>query len=182
MAAKSAIWDDIERDLECAANEAAKAVVKARSLDDAKTAFSDDAREDRERAIGSHLHNSYGGMESAVERIVRLFDKELPTGANYHIELIDRASRPIHGVRPAVISADTATDLHRLRTFRHVFRTAYGRFDYQRAKENVPVVERCMTSFSKDVTAFGREVGLLRRPLSKAKNGRRAKKNSGGGA
>ena len=91
------------------------------------------------------LHNCYSAVERALERLIVAFDGGLPSGRNYHADLIERAAAPLVGVRPAVVSRRLAADLHRLRQFRHAFRNAYGDYDYTRAAENVPIAERAMT-------------------------------------
>jgi hypothetical protein len=120
-----------------------------------------DVRYDREIAIGSMLHNCFGAMESALERLVLAIDGGLPTGSDFHAELIRRASTPIDGLRPAMISPSLAADLQQLRRFRHAFRRAYGDFDYARAGGNVPIASRAVTDLSAQLTEFAEAVGLV---------------------
>jgi hypothetical protein len=119
-----------------------------------------DVRIDREYAIGAMLHNAYGAMESALERLIQAVDGDLPSGAAYHAELVRRAARAVNGVRPAIISRTTATELQRLRAFRHAFRHAYDGYDYARAAENVPLAERVTGRFRDEITRFATTIGL----------------------
>jgi len=150
-----ALWADISRDLEAATRYAETAIRRAASLDANPEGMDDDAREDREAAIGLLLHNCYGAMESVLERIIQAVDGALPTSPSYHSDLIRRAQTAIEGVRPALISASTARGLQKLRAFRHVFRHAYDGYDYSRAAENVSIAEATVPAFCKDIRSFG---------------------------
>lgn len=79
------------------------------------------------RAAGSILHDFYSGTERLFERVATAIDSSLPTGSNWHVELLDRMSYPIPGVRPSVISDDVRQRLSDYLRFRHVFRNVYGR-------------------------------------------------------
>jgi hypothetical protein len=50
----------------------------------------------------------------------------MPTGANWHQELLQQMSAELPGVRPTVISSSLAADLERFRGFRHVVRNVYA--------------------------------------------------------
>jgi hypothetical protein len=151
-----ALWADISRDLEAATRYAETAIRRAASLDANPESMDDDAREDREAAIGLLLHNCYGAMESVLERIIQVVDGALPTSPSYHSDLIRRAQTAIEGVRPALISASTARGLQKLRAFRHVF---YDGYDYCRAAENVSIAETTVPAFCKDIRSFGQAAG-----------------------
>ena len=79
-----------------------------------------EARFDRERAVGSLIHDCYTAMEAALERLIDAVDGDRPKGGDYHAQLIERAAAALAGLRPAIVSAETARDLHALRGFRHV--------------------------------------------------------------
>jgi uncharacterized protein YutE (UPF0331/DUF86 family) len=150
-----ALWADITRDLDAATRYAETAVRRAASLEDHSEDMDDDAREDREAAIGLLLHNCYGAMESVLERIIQAVDGALPTSPSYHSDLIRRAQVAIEGIRPALISTNTAHGLQKLRAFRHVFRHAYDGYDYDRAAENVSIAEKTVPAFCKEIRDFG---------------------------
>ncbi len=164
MAANPALWADILRDLGAALTNVRDLAERARSLEERGAAMPADIRLDREIAIGSMLHNCYGAMESALERLVTSVDGSLPTGRSYHAEPIRRAAAPVPGVRPAMISSRLAADLQRLRQFRHTFRNAYGGYDYARAAENVPIATRAAEEFEAEVSAFAAAIGLIETP------------------
>jgi hypothetical protein len=163
MGANPALWADVQRDLAAARANVAGAVARAASLA-AGGAIDDDFRLDREIAVGSMLHNCYSAVERALERLIVAFDGGLPSGRNYHADLIERAAAPLVGVRPAVVSRRLAADLHRLRQFRHAFRNAYGDYDYTRAAENVPIAERAMTLVEIEFANFAAATGMTEDP------------------
>ena len=78
------------------------------------------------RGLGSILHDFYTGIEQIMERIATTFDGELPAGANWHMQLLDRMTSEIESVRPAVLSSDLADALRPYLRFRHLFRNIYG--------------------------------------------------------
>lgn len=160
MVANPALWADVQRDLDAARTNIRNAALRADALH-AGGELPDDLRLDREYAIGLMLHNGYGAMECALERLVQAVDGGLPNGAAYHAELIRRAAAPVAGLRPAMITPETASRLQKLRSFRYALRHAYDGYDYKRAAENVPVAVAVEDSFRTDMTDFARSMGIL---------------------
>lgn len=78
------------------------------------------------RAAGSLLHDFYTGLEKIFQRIALRVDGDLPTGEDWHLQLLLRMATPIDGVRPRVISDDQMQQLEEYLRFRHVFRNLYG--------------------------------------------------------
>lgn len=99
MAANPALWADVQRDLEVARKNATDLLARAEALKRGAAELPPDLRLDREIAIGVMLHNCFGAMESALERLIEAVDGSLPTGRNYHAELIRRAAAPVPEVR-----------------------------------------------------------------------------------
>jgi len=149
-------WADVSRDLEVAMAEARQAVAKDVTL----PGLPDAQREDRELAIGKHLHDAYSAAEKALERVLELVDGELPAGRHFHRDLLARAARAVAGRRPAIISAATAEELDLLLSFRHVFRHQYGRFNYGRAQANVATAGEVMPKLREEVAALAVALGL----------------------
>lgn len=71
------------------------------------------------------LHRYYTAIETALERIERLF-AALPAGPEWHSELLDGAALELPGVRPAILLPSTVAELRELLKFRHFFRHAYA--------------------------------------------------------
>ncbi len=75
-------------------------------------------------SMGYQLHNLYGAFEQLFEEVARFFENQIDE-ARYHADMIRRMQLEIEGIRPALLSAETASDLDELRRFRHLFRHAY---------------------------------------------------------
>lgn len=72
-----------------------------------------------------NLHGWYTGLEAALERVARLLDQTVPTGASWHTDLLAQMQLEVPGVRPAIVPVASLRKLHELRRFRHFFRNAY---------------------------------------------------------
>ncbi len=75
-------------------------------------------------SMGYQLHNLYGAFEQLFEEVARFFENQIDE-ARYHADMIRRMQLEIEGIRPALLSTETASDLDELRRFRHRFRHAY---------------------------------------------------------
>ncbi len=75
--------------------------------------------------MGYQLHNLYGAFEQLFEEVARFFESRIE-GIQHRAELIRRMQLEIAGIRPALLAAETASDLDELRRFRHLFRHAYA--------------------------------------------------------
>jgi hypothetical protein len=152
-------WSDVARDLDLAGLQAGQAVAKHATL----AAVPADLLPDRQVAIGKHVHDAYSAAEQALERLIAAVDGDLPSGRRFHQDLIDRASRPLDGVRPAIIAPETARDLRALLRFRHAFRHVYDVFDYELAAPNVALAATAIPRLRTEVTAFAAGLGLAPR-------------------
>lgn len=152
-----AIWSDVAADLALAVAEARRAKQKAGALG----ALPEALREDRELAVGKHLHDAYSAAEKALERLVALLDGALPQGRSFHQDLLDRAARPLPGVREALISEATRRDMRRLLAFRHVYRHPYGQYLHALAEPNVTLGAEAIPRLAGEVEAAARAAGLL---------------------
>lgn len=72
------------------------------------------------------LHHAYGAVEAALTRVARCFEGTLPSGSDWHQELLLTTSLEIPGIRPAVLSQGSLAGLRSLLGFRHFFRHAYA--------------------------------------------------------
>lgn len=80
----------------------------------------------RVRAAGSVLHDFYTGVEKIFRRIAVRIDQDLPTGEDWHIQLLQRMAVPVEEIRPRVIDEKLESDLEEYLRFRHLFRNIYG--------------------------------------------------------
>ena len=119
------------------------------------------------RAIGSILHDFYGGIERIFRRIAEGMDGELPKGDDWHIELLQRMTSEIPGVRTAAISPALAEELDDFLRFRHLFRNVYG-FQLRWAKFSAlakkmgPILQR----FREEIEAFLKFLGALEKGMA----------------
>jgi hypothetical protein len=75
--------------------------------------------------VALNLHGFYSGVERIFEDIARTIENSLPSGAEWHSDLLAQMADEIEGVRPAVISPESHTCLDVYRGFRHVVRNVY---------------------------------------------------------
>lgn len=100
----------------------------------------------RVRAAGSVLHDFYTGVEKIFRRIAMRIDQDLPTGEDWHVQLLQRMAVPVEGIRPEVIDETLENSLEEYLRFRHLFRNMYG-FDlkWERCR---PLAERLNKTFA----------------------------------
>lgn len=77
-----------------------------------------------EEAVANRLHNLYMGAEHIFKRIAKSIDGELPTGEQWHKDLLTQMSSP-HEDRPPVIDDELRTKLLGFLQFRHFYREGY---------------------------------------------------------
>lgn len=139
-----------------AREQVAKAVARDASL----AGLPDPVREDRELAIGKHLHDAVRAVEQALERVVGEIDGDLPRGRSYRRDLLDRAARPLPDRHPPIIGAETRRTLGLLIAYRQAFRHSYGAFDYTLAAPNVPTAALAVPRAAEEIEAFGSAIGM----------------------
>ena len=105
--------------------------------------------------VALNLHGYYTGVEHIFEDISRTMDASLPTGSEWHLDLLLQVSSEIDGIRPAVISRATRECLDEYRGFRHVVRNVYA-FNLRpvRMKELVDRLHLCFLAVYHDLDAF----------------------------
>jgi hypothetical protein len=82
------------------------------------------------------LHHAYGAVESLLVRVARYIEGALPTGPDWHVELLESMALELEDVRPRVISDTSLGLLRSLLAFRHFFRHGYAiALDAERLEE-----------------------------------------------
>jgi hypothetical protein len=102
----------------------------------------------------------YTGIESILKVIADDVDRHLPSGSDWHAELLLAMSLEVPGTRPAVLSLETKRLLDELRKFRHAARNNYpldltdeGVFaNLERLRRAMPLVERDLVAFEAAMT------------------------------
>ncbi len=91
------------------------------------------------------LHHLYGAIEAIIERSLKLFDGSNPHGQDWHMRLLESASRELPEVRPIILPQNDTVD--ELRRFRHRLRK---RYDVDTVPERLhPVIQSAITSWPK---------------------------------
>ncbi|MFO7876849.1 MAG: hypothetical protein R6U55_09755 [Desulfovermiculus sp.] len=105
--------------------------------------------------VALNLHNFYTGVEAVFEDIGRTIDNALPTGGNWHQELLQQMAAQLEDLRPAVISQETRTCLDEYRAFRHLVRNVYT-FNLRpsRVAELAVSVQECFGLIASDLEEF----------------------------
>ena len=75
--------------------------------------------------VALNLHAFYSAIEKIFEDIARTIEVSVPSGPDWHRDLLIQMSAEIPGTRPPVISRDTRLVLDEFRGFRHVVRNIY---------------------------------------------------------
>lgn len=112
----------------------------------------DDFRVD---ATAINLHGLYSGVERVFELIADRVDGSVPSGSNWHRELLIQMASEVPGIRQPVISSDLFAHLDRLRGFRHVVLNVYTYVldprQIQLLLDDLPVT---MTAFTRELEQF----------------------------
>ncbi len=107
-----------------------------------------------EKSIATDLANVYSGIERIFERIAREVDRHIPTGEEWHKNLLAQmaAQRP---ERVPVISEQTFLRLENLLKFRHVVNNIYGEeLIYEQTEPHAKSIDALFASVSQDLNIF----------------------------
>ena len=106
-------------------------------------------------SLAYQLHNLYSAFEDLFRLVANHFENHIADPTGWHKELLKRMKTPIPGVRPAFVSLEALELLDGLRSFRHVFRHAYG-FDLEPEKVRI-VLQKALKLkgiYKRDLLAF----------------------------
>ena len=111
-------------------------------------------RRSLEAFVARHLFDFYKGLESIFQRIAREVDRNLPSGKEWHEDLLQQMTES-SAIRPAVLSQETDAELQNLRGFRHVFLYIYAdELDYEQTLENAERVKTLFPRISAELDIF----------------------------
>jgi len=106
-------------------------------------------------AVALNLHSFYNGLERSFEAIARRIDGGLPSGPEWHYELLLQMAAELKTVRPRVIAPDTRACLDDYRRFRHAVRHIYAfNLDPQRVAALAGGLPTCFARVKHDLDAF----------------------------
>jgi hypothetical protein len=77
-------------------------------------------------SVALNLHDFYVGTERIFEHIASSIDRSLPSGSDWHRELLRQMTVDVPGLRPAVVGNETAKAVDEYLRFRHVVRNVYA--------------------------------------------------------
>ncbi len=111
----------------------------------------------RDRMALMHaLQAAHTSAEKALQRVLRILDEDQPVGEDWHRTLIARLAKPLSGehARPAVLSAEVASDLDETRRFRHIAMRSYGTFDARKTVPSIDAARRLATTLAAEIRRF----------------------------
>ena len=107
------------------------------------------------RAAGSVLHDFYSGVEKIFRRIASKIDRDVPSGDDWHVDLLMRMAIPINGIRPRVISEELKEQLGEYLRFRHLFRNIYGfELKWERCKNLGTMLRKVLAAYQAEIREF----------------------------
>jgi hypothetical protein len=106
-------------------------------------------------AVALNLHSFYTGVERVFEDIARVLDDDVPSGANWHIDLLTQMAEEIENARPAIIEQETKNSLDLYRGLRHIVRNVYA-FNLRPARLNELTndLPSCFENVKRDLSLF----------------------------
>jgi hypothetical protein len=78
------------------------------------------------KAVAYDLHGFYTGLERIFRSVANTIDDRVPSGDNWHTELLEQMTMEIEGVRPALLSTEVRNLLDEFMRFRHRVRNIYS--------------------------------------------------------
>lgn len=91
-------------------------------------------------SVAFDLQSFYQGLERIFLLVAGNIDGAVPSGENWHRELLDQMARELPGRRPAVISESSRDLLQAFRRFRHLARNIYA-FDLEPERVRSSLIE-----------------------------------------
>lgn len=105
-------------------------------------------------AAAAFLSQFYSGIENILKRICKFYEIPLPSGNNWHYELIKKfqiTESPL----PILFDKELANLIASYRKFRHVFFHGYGfQLEWDRMQEGIDKVEIVLEAFKRNVIRF----------------------------
>jgi len=106
-------------------------------------------------AFAAMLHSFYTGIEKGLLRVASQADGGAPGDAGWHRLLLEQMSRPLPGIRPAVLSPASVRLLDEYLGFRHRFRNLYAfDLDWERVRPLLEALDPVWAAVAADLRAF----------------------------
>lgn len=105
-------------------------------------------------ALGSVLHSFYNGLENIFVRIAKALDKNVPSDAQWHRELLLQMGESNPNRMP-VLSSSVILRLNDYRSFRHFYRHSYSFFlEWDELEQLVKPLSALWTQVKIELQAF----------------------------
>ncbi|EAZ91011.1 hypothetical protein CY0110_27405 [Crocosphaera chwakensis CCY0110] len=90
-----------------------------------------------------------------MTQIATTVDQTIPSGKNWHRELLNQMGDKIDNLRPQIFSKITIEQLDEYRRFRHVVRNIYGfEFEITRVEPLINSLDKCFTNVKNELLDF----------------------------
>lgn len=114
-------------------------------------------------SVALNLHDCYAGLERIFHAIAATVDGNVPSGRDWHRDLLIQMGRDLPDLRPPVLSTEAINGLDEYLRFRHVVRNVYAfTLDAERIER---LVEQLSPAFQRvqaelfDFTEFVEQLG-----------------------
>jgi hypothetical protein len=105
-------------------------------------------------AVALVLHSFYNGIENVLILILKNYDKELPNGIKWHIELLDKAFVSTMN-RKAIFEEKLQESMEEYLKFRHFIRHSYGfQLEWTRMENLVKQIENTWKFLKENLNLF----------------------------
>lgn len=134
-------------DIERVVARAERAMVAARQQSEDQDLYLDSA--------ALNLHDSYAGLERIFHHIAATVDRSVPSGHEWHRELLRQMTVTLPKIRPQVLSVETSKAIDEFLRFRHVVRNIYTfEFDAERVEGLVQRMRPAFEQVETELLAF----------------------------
>jgi hypothetical protein len=106
-------------------------------------------------AVALSLQHYYTSLETPFKRVAKELDGDLPSGEQWHLELLEQLAIEIKGLRPALLNNQEKKKLDKIRRFIHVVRHGYEyELDWYQIKPLVELVNEINPSLENSFKKF----------------------------
>jgi hypothetical protein len=115
-----------------------------------------DRKSDRYRLEMGFMHAmqaAHTSLESALLRILEMWEEPPPTGPRWHAALIRRVSQAVED-RPAILTGEVAAAAEETRHFRNLAARSCDTFDYPRAEPALAAARLLAADLSASIARF----------------------------
>lgn len=135
------------RELERVVARAERAIQAARNRTEDQDLYIDSA--------ALNLHDFYAGLERIFQQIGSTVDGNMPSGQNWHRELLQQMQSDLPDLRPPVLSPEVVNTLDEFLRFRHVLRNVYAfQFDPEQIARLVNQLRSTWLQLQVELTTF----------------------------